>query len=195
MNRDEFFHKLSPRPAKELESIQQAYWLSKHAHRKQSRDGGERYFEHPRRVALRAIAAGFDSTEQIIICLLHDVVEDTDTPLTVIITLFGAQTWERLLLVSKKVPIFDPLTGEVRRRTKKVTKDYFAAISSADIVVRLGKIFDRLDNMSDMRTFTSARRKRYLRETRRYLLPIARLTDLNLHDQLQKLCKEVAQAI
>jgi guanosine-3',5'-bis(diphosphate) 3'-pyrophosphohydrolase len=192
MNRDQFFHLVSARPQAELEMIQQAYWLAKHAHRKQKRDGGGRYFEHPRRVAIRAIKAGYDSTEQIVLCFLHDVVEDTDTPLTVIVTLFGAEMWKRLLLISKKIPVFDPVTGEVRGRTKKAIKQYFAEIAAADIVVRRGKLLDREDNMSDMRAFTYARRMKYLRETRRFLLPIAKETDVQLFKKLDALCKQVA---
>jgi len=195
MNRDQFFHLLSPRPPEELLKIQQAYWLAKHAHRKQKRDGGGRYFEHPRRVAIRAIKAGYDSTEQIIFCLLHDVVEDTDTPLTVIVALFGVAMWDRLVLVSKKMPVFDTVTGEVRGRTKKETAVYFKEIASADIIVRRGKLFDRLDNMSDMRAFSRARRKKYLVETRRRLMPIARATDPMLANELDMLCRKVSASL
>lgn len=195
MNRDTFFHLISPRPQAELEMIQQAYWLAKHAHRKQKRDGGGRYFEHPRRVAIRAIKAGFDSTEQIILCLLHDVVEDTDTPLTVIVALFGVAMWDHLVLISKKIPVFDPVTGEVRGRTKKELAAYFKGIANAPIVVRRGKILDRLDNMSDMRAFSYARRTKYLRETRRHIVPIAKTIDANLAKELEALCRDVSVSL
>ena len=128
-------------------------------------------------------------------CLLHDVVEDTDTPLTVIVSLFGALMWKRLLLVSKKVPVFDPVTGEVRGRTKKALAVYFDEIRTADLVVRRGKLLDRLDNLSDMRAFTFARRKKYLCETRRYLLRIAVNTDVGLSIQLEALCKQVGASL
>lgn len=195
MNRDTFFHLISPRPQAELEMIQQAYWLAKHAHRKQKRDGGGRYFEHPRRVAIKAIKAGHDSTVQIVLCFLHDVVEDTDTPLTVIVTLFGPEMWNHLLLISKKIPVFDPVTGEVRGRTKKHIAAYFAEIAAADLVVRIAKILDRLDNMGDMRAFSRARRKRYLIETRRSLMPIAKDTDVKLYKELDALCKKVSASL
>jgi hypothetical protein len=58
MNRAEFFALVANRPECELVCIQWAYWLAKNAHRPFLRDGGERFFEHPRAVAVSLIEHG-----------------------------------------------------------------------------------------------------------------------------------------
>lgn len=77
MNRDEFFRKLKPRPTKEIKKIRIAYWLSESVHRGQKRDNGERYFEHPLRVALSLTEHGHHETNTLVSALLHDVIEET----------------------------------------------------------------------------------------------------------------------
>lgn len=195
MNRDEFFHKLPSRRDDETLAIQSAYWLSKTVHREQWRDGGERYFEHPRRVALSLIDHGFSDTDTLIVALLHDVVEDTNTPQHVILNLFGIRIWSWLETISKNVPCFDPVTGEVRTRESKPIEHYYAMIAQAEMIVRIAKCADRLDNMNDMKAFGMDRRRRYLEETRKYLLPIAKSTDARYAYELEASCKQAELAI
>jgi len=57
MNRKAFFEKVADivkndKAHNYLQKIQRAYWLAKLAHKGQTRDEGERYFEHCRKVAL-----------------------------------------------------------------------------------------------------------------------------------------------
>ncbi|MEI7818567.1 MAG: hypothetical protein WCI47_00450 [bacterium] len=61
-----------------MEFIEQAYFLSKNAHREQYRDDGTRYFEHPKTVAW-LLAVHFDVHDYRTICiaLLHDMLEDS----------------------------------------------------------------------------------------------------------------------
>jgi GTP pyrophosphokinase len=190
MDRDEFFHMLPPQlRAEDLQKIQHAYWLAKHAHRDQVRDTGERYFEHPRRVAISLIKHGFGHEADIIVDgFLHDVPEDTVTPNSVIVTLFGKQTWNDLRVLSKKIPTFDPVSGEVIGRTSKTTEEYYDGIANAEHRVRIVKCDDRLDNVSDMKKFTPERRRRYIDETRRYIIPIARQTSLQYLAELERAC-------
>lgn len=62
----------------EKDSIELAYILSKDAHRSQQRIDGERYFEHPRRVALIYFnELKKNNADEICACLLHDTIEDT----------------------------------------------------------------------------------------------------------------------
>lgn len=188
MNRDEFFHRLPPRSAQEVETLQTAYWLSKIAHREQKRDDGERYFEHPRRVALSLIEHGYNDTDALVLALLHDVVEDTNTPFKVLISLFGATTWERLQIISKKIPSFDATTGEMLKRIDKPIASYYATIKHSHFYVRLVKIADRLDNLSDMRAFNEIRRLNYIEETRTYLLAMAYTTAPSYAQELEICC-------
>ncbi len=53
MNRETFFDTIHTLvDPSELIMVSHAYWLAKQVHREQTRDSGERYFEHCRRVAL-----------------------------------------------------------------------------------------------------------------------------------------------
>ncbi len=192
MNRDEFFHKLTPRSPQEIETLQTAYWLSKIVHREQKRDDGERYFEHPRRVASSLIDHGYNDTDTLVLALLHDVVEDTNTPFKAIIDLFGATTWERLHTISKKIPSFDSVTGEMLKRTDKPIKTYYATIKNGHFYVRLVKLADRLDNLSDMRAYNEMRRLNYIEETRTYLLAMARITCPVYARELELCCNNAA---
>ena len=62
---------------RECRKIMQAYRLSKYGHRNQWRDSGERYFDHPKILALAAVRLGVRNASIIIALLLHDVREDS----------------------------------------------------------------------------------------------------------------------
>jgi hypothetical protein len=77
-NKDSFLDRLSERQWEDRETIMHAYDLSKIAHRNIYRDSGERYFEHPRQVALILMDECKISNPAIIsTALLHDAMEDT----------------------------------------------------------------------------------------------------------------------
>ncbi len=195
MNRDQFFHMLPPRTAQELELIQFAYWLCKTAHRDQFRDDGQRVFEHPRRAAISLIKNGYHDTQTIILILLHDIFEDTTTPDKVVLNLFGASTCDDMMTISKKIPKFDPVTGELVDRVAKSTEEYFAKLAAADFKVRVSKCADREDNLSDMNGFEIPRKRNYIIETRKYIIPIARNTCPVYARRLETLCDQAEEAL
>ena len=176
MNRREFFALLGGMSAGDMLNVQKAYWLAKNAHHLQTHSG-KRYFEHPKEVAATVIGRGYRSPEIIIAALLHDVVEDTYTPPHVIVSLFGHDTWRDVATLSKYVPVFDPVTGEMIGRYKKPTEQYFSELSAAPMHVRLVKLADRRHNISSMDDWDAERKKKYGIETREYLIPIAHNTD------------------
>jgi GTP pyrophosphokinase/guanosine-3',5'-bis(diphosphate) 3'-pyrophosphohydrolase len=173
MNRDLFFAQLSrDLSSEDLKVVQKAYWLAKEAHRKQTRMNGERYFEHLRRVAISTVTyAGRADVRAIVLGLLHDVIEDTYVPAGVIGELFGEEIQRNCVTLSKEVPQWNALTGELICRTKLHIDDYLYRIRNASAVVKLVKGCDRLDNVQDLATFKSARKERYIEETKK-LLPI-----------------------
>lgn len=64
--------------SEEARAIDRAYNLSKYGHRNQERQGGDRYFEHPKEVAIILYKEfGVRDAEVIIAALLHDIVEDS----------------------------------------------------------------------------------------------------------------------
>jgi (p)ppGpp synthase/HD superfamily hydrolase len=193
MNRHDFFEALGPQKADDLKAIQTAYWLAKEAHRvSDSRDTGERYFEHPRRVAASLVKSGFVRRDAVIMALLHDVIEDTYTPPSVIVDLFGSKVYRGLALLSKKAACLDEITGQVTGFAKKGLGEYFSALTrEGDVDTRLVKCADRLDNLLDCSCWTPERKRRYVEETRRFILPLAQKTDATLAEAIEKANEEL----
>lgn len=177
MNRDRFFEILGDRTVNGRELVQRAYWLSKNVHRVQMRDSGERYFEHPRRVALILAEQGLVDPDIMVTALLHDVLEDTFTPSDVLLCLFGCEAYRRLEILSKQMPAEDRATGQVIGWAKKDTEDYYLGLRSACKTVRLVKCADRLDNLRTCHVWPQERVCSYVKETERLVMPLAQATD------------------
>jgi GTP diphosphokinase / guanosine-3',5'-bis(diphosphate) 3'-diphosphatase len=196
VNREEFFHIVQQdRSAKDMEQIQHAYWLAERGHDKQVRDDGERFFNHPRRVAVSLIQFGYTDTPTIKGGLLHDVVEDTNTPFKVIVNLLGQETWEWAQILSRTIPAFDPISGQIIARAKKNIEEYFREIREAAFGVRVIKLADRLDNMTTIAPFDPERKRRYLDETDTYVLPLARMTCPRYLEAIQAQTRIVEQIL
>lgn len=173
MNRDDFFERIQDRPQVDLETIQVAYWLAKDAHREQRRDSGERYFEHPRRVALELVNLGFTSTRTLVAALTHDVIEDTDCPPFIYVRLLGAEAWRRCERLSKVIATHDPVTGGLLGKIKKSPETYFGELREDPICAQV-KCADRLDNLKSCGASWEAERiARYVLETEEHILPLA----------------------
>ncbi len=164
----------------DLLKVQMAYWLAKDGHRTQSREGGERYFEHPRDVAILCLQAGFDDPDTIAAALLHDGVEDTYIPLQVYLALVGRAVWKGVSGLSKKIPQFDPVTGQVTGYVVKDMEAYFAEIMVLPPKLRVVKVLDRHHNNKTAHRFAAGRLRRYIDESRDRILPIAQATEMAL---------------
>ena len=138
--------------------IMNAYERSKEKHRYQKRKDGERYFEHPRAVALILIdeLACIDP-DTIYAALLHDTIEDTTLTPEEIEQLFGERACQIVVRLTKK-----PKDGYDKRLLK-----YGAW---PELMV---KLCDRLHNLRTMGEGTSSgwRKKQYL-ETGDVYIPI-----------------------
>lgn len=194
MTRKLFFDRLRGLPAGDLLQIQLAYWLAKNAHRtQQPRDNGDRYFEHPRGVALILIDRNYRSKDMLTKALLHDVVEDTNTPPHVIVNLFTHDIWESLVRLSKYMPNFDPVTGQIQHRYKKSAEEYFAELSQGPKEDQLIKVADRLHNLRDCAPWSLERRKKYVDETKTYLVPMAQIVDPWFAHALEETAQEALE--
>ena len=191
MNRAEFFTLVSDRPTTELSRIQLAYWLAKNAHRPYLRDSGERYFEHPRGVAVSLISHGFKKTDFIVTGLLHDVIEDTNTPWTALVDLFGPETWQHLETLARYMPLFDPVTGQMVGRYKKTIEEYYAKINKAVDLVKIVKCADRLHNLQTCSVWEAGRKIRYIGETEQYVLPLAHDLRLAYEQELEAILSDL----
>ncbi len=174
-----------------------AYWIAKQAHSRQHRKNGVRYFEHCKNVALTFLA--YQPTTEpsylralgVVVALLHDVIEDTWIPEGLIAKIFWQEIENAVLTLSKCSLITNPQTGRIIRKEKKGLLIYFDAIAKAEKWVRRIKLADRIDNLRDAETMTLDWQKKYVEETRTYIIPIAEITDAKIAELLKNRCNEI----
>lgn len=100
--------------------------------------------------------------------------------------LFGEEIAQGVKILSKVIAVYDEFTGEVKEKTRIDDDDYFQRIKNAPECIRRIKLCDRLDNLNTMTVWDEARQRRYLIETERYILPIARMTDEELAQVIKR---------
>lgn len=176
IDRVRFFEKLHQLSESDLQKVIVAYWLAKDVHRTQFRDGGERYFEHVRGVALLLIQHGYQSAEILVRAFLHDLIEDTATPFWFITSQFGEVMLESLKTLSKKVPVFNPRNGQVLMRLLVEDSVYYANLMAASENDRLVKCADRLHNLRSMSPWPKDKQVEYAHHTQQFVIPLARIT-------------------
>jgi GTP pyrophosphokinase len=147
------------------------------------RHSGEPYLVHPLEVAdlladmkldVVAIAAG----------LLHDIVEDTQTPIERIKELFGTDVAHVVEGVTKLGAI--SFSSSEERQAENFRKMLLAMVD--DIRVILVKLADRLHNMRTLHHLPEERRVKIAQETRDIYAPIAnRLGMSKLKNELEEL--------
>src|SRR5215203_194441 len=170
-------------PEADLELLRRAYVFSALEHKGQVRHSGEPYLIHPLEVAdqladmkldVVAIAAG----------LLHDIVEDTQTPIERIKELFGADVAHVVEGVTKLGTI--PFSSSEERQAENFRKMLLAMVD--DIRVILVKLADRLHNMRTLHHLPEERRVKIAQETRDIYAPIAnRLGMSKIKNELEEL--------
>lgn len=155
--------------------IVKAFAFAHRAHNGQKRDDGAPYISHPVRVLKILIDEfGVSDDDTLYSALLHDVVEDTRIPYEEIKAKFG-----------KRVAI----TVKLLTKTGLTKEMYYGSLALASRDVQLIKCADRLDNIRDMKTWKENRKERYLEETRKYILPIARNLGAPVYGKLMEAMK------
>src|SRR6478609_3443582 len=170
-------------PDADVELLRRAYVFSAFEHKGQVRHSGEPYLVHPLEVAdqladmkldVVAIAAG----------LLHDIVEDTQTPIERIRELFGADVAHVVEGVTKLGAI--SFSSSEERQAENFRKMLLAMVD--DIRVILVKLADRLHNMRTLHHLPEERRIKIAQETRDIYAPIAnRLGMSKVKNELEEL--------
>ena len=170
-------------PDADVELLRRAYVFSAYEHKGQVRHSGEPYLVHPLEVAdlladmkldVVAVAAG----------LLHDIVEDTQTPIARIKELFGADIAHVVEGVTKLGAI--PFSSSEERQAENFRKMLLAMVD--DIRVILVKLADRLHNMRTLHHLPEERRIKIAQETRDIYAPIAnRLGMSKIKNELEDL--------
>lgn len=154
--------------------IEFAYNTAQGAHRYQVRKSGERFFSHPREVALILLNVGVTDHEIICAALLHDVREDAP---------------EYLERAGRGDLDYDPLSRTLSGRVsnlvteltqggeyegKKGEKLYFRALREMRSDAILIKMADRLHNLRTLYAMPPDKQRKKIRETRRMYLPVFR---------------------
>jgi GTP diphosphokinase / guanosine-3',5'-bis(diphosphate) 3'-diphosphatase len=170
-------------PDADTELLRRAYVFSAFEHKGQVRHSGEPYLVHPLEVAdqladmrldVVAIAAG----------LLHDIVEDTQTPIERIRELFGPDVAHVVEGVTKLGAI--SFSSSEERQAENFRKMLLAMVD--DIRVIPVKLADRLHNMRTLHHLPEERRIKIAQETRDIYAPIAnRLGMSKIKNELEEL--------
>ncbi|MDO8515654.1 MAG: hypothetical protein Q7S28_00190, partial [bacterium] len=79
--------------------------------------------------------------------------------------------------LSKKLPSFNPVSGEIMAWAKLDNETYYKGIAASAQEVRSIKCADRIDNLRSCKIWPKERRARYVKETEDFVLPIARTLD------------------
>lgn len=165
----------------DLVKIEKAYRVAAAAHEGQTRLSGESYVSHPVAVACLLVDLGLD-TDSVVAALLHDVVEDTGTPLQAIQSEFGA---EPALLVDGVTKLGQIRFSSVEEQQAENLRKMLLAMSK-DVRVMLIKLCDRLHNMRTGDGWPEQKRRDKALETMEVYAPIAhRLGMSNVKEELE----------
>ncbi len=151
-------------------NIEDAYLFAKEKHEGQFRRSGEPYIQHPIEVAY-ILATLQSGPETIASGLLHDVVEDTQTPIEEIRDRFG----EDVAKIVEALTKIQRLKLSHRKAVDFEAEDHrkiFLGMAQ-DVRVIIVKLADRLHNLRTLEALTPERQKAIARETLDVFTPIA----------------------
>src|SRR5579872_1168744 len=156
------------RPKEDLAPLEKAFRFATTHHRRQLRDSGEPYMNHPLMVSHTPADMKMD-----VVCietgLLHDVVEDTGVHIEEIRKNFGDEV-ARCVDGVTKLGKLDFFSAE-DRQAESFRKMLLAMVE--DIRVIIVKLADRLHNMRTLGFLSPERQQRIAKETLEIYAPIA----------------------
>ncbi len=152
----------------DVDLLRRAYVFSAKEHHGQVRRSGEPYLNHPLAVAQILAEMRLDAV-CVSVGLLHDVVEDTSTPLEVIESHFGKDV-ANIVNGLTKINQFQFYSKE-EQQAENFRKMFLAMVD--DIRVVLVKLADRLHNMRTLQHLPPEKQYRISQETMEIYAPIA----------------------
>ena len=155
----------------DFELINKAIYFARKYHGDQKRKSGELYYTHPLEVAYMISDYNL-KTDVIAASILHDVVEDTEVTINMILETFGQRVAEMV----------NRLTRDRPDGTKLSVKEIIRmAYKNGDKEVLLIKIFDRLHNLQNIHFLTADKQIKVAKETlNTVLLAATYLEDINI---------------
>src|SRR5229473_783505 len=173
---DELLEKLKKnRPSDDPWLVRRAYEIAAERHRDQLRRSGDPYLTHLLEVAHILADMRMDATT-LSAALLHDVIEDTEFPVSRIQERFGEET-ARLVEGVTKIGRLNMLAPEARQ-AENVRKMVLAMVHDVRVVVV--KLADRLHNMRTIEYLEPDKQQRIARETLEIYSPIAHRLGMGL---------------
>lgn len=144
-----------------LETVSFAYVASKYGHASQERDGGGRYFDHPKAAAWIYINE-LGGRDPRIICdiLLHDIKEDA-----------YLLSIHRIRINFGKDVALDVLSVTKLPKGKETTEAYLQRIIDRGPWAVVTKLCDRLHNVRTLGTCTPEKRAKQIIETKEVVMP------------------------
>ncbi len=176
------------------DALTKAYNFALDAHKKQKRDEGVPYINHPVAVANILSDLKLDSAT-ITTGLLHDTIEDTHATYQTIKEEFGQEVADLVEGVTK-ISVFENQAIADQEKKKFTKAENFRKLiiaTSKDIRVLLVKIADRLHNMRTIKYLKDDNKKiRKAQETMEIYAPLADRMGMNrIRDELEDLSFEV----
>ena len=156
------------RPSEDPWLVRRAFDIAAERHRDQFRSSGDPYVTHLLEVAHILADMRLDATT-LAAALLHDVIEDTEFPISRIDERFGSEV-ARLVEGVTKIGRLNMMAPEARQ-AENVRKMLLAMVN--DVRVVLVKLADRLHNMRTLEFLEPTKQLRISRETMDIYAPIA----------------------
>ncbi|MDR1113618.1 MAG: HD domain-containing protein, partial [Candidatus Margulisbacteria bacterium] len=165
---------------KDQNKIRQAYQFAEKAHGEQKRLSGEPYLAHPVEAALILVGLKQDA-DTLCAALLHDVVEDTDTPEEKIREFFGTEVLFLVKGVTKltEIKIAKSHAALKEEMHAENTRNMLLAMAQ-DIRIVFIKLADRLHNMRTLEYLPRAKQIENAQETMDIFAPLAHRLGLGL---------------
>src|SRR5499425_154261 len=166
---EELLEKLrTNRPSEDPWLVRRAFDIAAERHRDQFRSSGDPYVSHLLEVAHILADIRLDSTT-LSAALLHDVIEDTEFPVSRLEERFGAEVAQLVEGVTK-IGRLNMMAPEARQ-AENVRKMVLAMVNDVRVVVV--KLADRLHNMRTLQYLEPEKQQRIARETLEIYAPIA----------------------
>ena len=159
-------------PPEKLTLVEKAYIFAEQKHRGELRKSGEPFIEHPLKVAFALAQAQFD-VASLEAALLHDVPEDTGTPLTEIEANFGPEVTRLVDGVSRLGKLTWTGEGPGPRDTQAENLRKMLVAMAEDLRVVFIKLADRMHNMSTLSALSPEKQRENAEETLEIYAPLA----------------------
>jgi GTP diphosphokinase / guanosine-3',5'-bis(diphosphate) 3'-diphosphatase len=166
---EELLEKLrTNRPSEDPWLVRRAFDIAAERHRDQFRSSGDPYVTHLLEVAHILADMKLDATT-LAAAILHDVIEDTEFPLSRLEERFGGEV-SRLVEGVTKISRLNMMAPEARQ-AENVRKMLLAMVN--DVRVVMVKLADRLHNMRTLEYLEPSKQQRIARETMDIYAPIS----------------------